>query len=104
MTEADWKSLRGIKAELLDTLCQRINTEIQKILADSALSEHGRYMKAFKHILESDKVVAACFDDWRRSKLLLRCLSLMKHDLLGAQHIDHLSEPARAHLLQLSKL
>ena len=66
--ESDWKYLRKIEADLLATLCNRINTKSQKILNEGSLSEHEKYLNLYRHIKKSDKIIADCFNDWRRSK------------------------------------
>lgn len=91
MTERDWKYLRSVRAELLNALCTRINDKTVQILGDGSRSPHERHQAAYKHIQKSDRIVADCFDDWRRSTLWLKVVALQKHHLLKPEHIAQLS-------------
>ena len=42
--------------------------------------------------LESDLVVADCFNDWRRSKLNLKLRYLQHQNLLSEEHLGNLSD------------
>jgi hypothetical protein len=90
--EREWKYMRKIMPDLLNTLADRINQESLAILSEEATSAHERYLKLFRHIHDSDEVVAECFDDWRRSRLLMRLISLRRHGLLTDEHMENLSE------------
>jgi len=96
LSEADWKYMRRLSPELLNRLCARINAETASILADMSLSEHERYLKVYKHIHESDRIVAECFNDWRRSRLLERIISIIHFDLITEEELAGLSEEGRA--------
>ncbi len=93
--ERDWKYLRGIKAEMLSELCGGINQEAADILGSEGKTEHEKYLKLYKHIEESDKIVGDCFNDWRRSNLRIRLLLLHRYKLLTDERIGRLSEESR---------
>lgn len=93
--EKDWKYLRSIEKELLSDLCRNINQSAMAILSSECGSEHDRYLKLYKHIDTSDRIIADCFNDWRRSNLCLKLLLLQKHNLLAAEHIAKLSDETR---------
>ena len=95
ITEKDWKYLRSIEKELLSNLCRDINQSAVAILSSESGSEHDRYLKLYKHIDTSDRIMADCFNDWRRSNLCLKLLLLHKHNLLAAEHIAKLSDETR---------
>ena len=67
--EKDWKYLRKIQAEMLSALCARINRQAVDLLQSHAESEHEKYRRLYEHVKDSDRVVADCFDDWRRSNI-----------------------------------
>jgi len=94
--ESDWKYLRKREAEMLSTLCGRINEQSKDILNNQSESEHEKYLKMYDHIKKSDKIIADCFNDWRRSNLWLKIQSLRKHDLLTNEHLDQISAGVRA--------
>lgn len=102
--ETDWKYLRKIKAEMLATLCARINEQSKKILNTEDKSEHEKYLELYKHIKQSDRIIADCFNDWRRSNIWLKIQWLQKHDLLTDEHLNGMSDQCRAILETLSKI
>ena len=93
--ERDWKYLRGIEKELLAELCGRINRKALEILQAPEVGEHERYLKLYRHYRESDKIVADCFNDWRRSDIVLKLLLIRKQKLLSAEMVAKLSEETR---------
>ena len=89
--ERDWKQLRNLKPELLDTLCERIHIQAESIIKSTVKSEHEKYLDLFKHIQDSDDVVARCFNDWRRSNISMKIGQLIAEDLLTDEHIQNLT-------------
>ena len=96
--EIDWKYLRSVQAELLSSLCERINGKAMKILQSAEMSEHDKYRALYQHMLNSDKTVAECFDDWRRSTIRLKLVMLHRNSLLTGKHIRHLSDETKTFL------
>ena len=93
--ERDWKYLRSIEKELLAGLCGRINREALEIMQAPDVGEHERYLRLYRHYDESDKIVAACFDGWRRSDIVLKLLLIRKQKLLSMEMVAKLSEETR---------
>jgi len=91
LPERDWKYLTSVKEQLVAELCRKINEGAAQILAAGKLGEHEKYQKLFRYMESSDRKVANCFDDWRRSTLLMRVVSLRKHGLLSDEHVQNLS-------------
>ena len=94
--EKDWKYLKTRKKDMLSTLCGKINKQSKDILNNKFDSEHEKYLKLYDHITKSDKVVADCFNDWRRSNLWLKIQFLRKNDLLMDEHRDQMSDQVKA--------
>lgn len=94
--ESDWKYLRKREAEMLSTLCGRINEQSKDILIDQSESEHEKYLKMYDHIKKSDKIVADCFNDWRRSNIWLKIQCLRRHGLLTDAHLYQMSDGVKA--------
>ena len=90
--ERDWKYMRGIQSDLLEALADRTNDRSREILSGQAGSSLERYRELYRHILESDDVIANCFDDWRRSNLIIKLLFLRRHGLLPDEHLKQLSK------------
>ena len=90
--ERDWKYLRRIQKEMLSELYLRINREASEILKAKEESEGEKYHNLYRHIEDSDEIIANCFDDWRRSNIGFKLLFLLHHNLLTDDRIKGLSE------------
>jgi hypothetical protein len=95
ISENDWNYLRSMHDELLASLCRRINEKTIEILRSKNKTDHDKYLKAFRHIQDSDDIVAECFNDWRRSTIGQKLISMQRHKLLTESHLQHLSDKAR---------
>ncbi len=101
--ERDWRYLRSIQTEMLEELSRRINDEVRTVLAQTAVSEKEKRGKIYGVVQDRDKVVAECFDDWRRSRALERCWSLRKHGLLKPEHIANLTPETQSAIKPFSE-
>jgi hypothetical protein len=90
LPEKDWKYLRSIESELLSDFCRNINQKTAQLLSSEFESEHKKYLSLYRHMEASDKVVADCFSDWRRSNLWLKLPLLRRHGLLKNEQIANL--------------
>ena len=104
LKEGDWKYLRGIHDEMLHALCMRINEKAAAIATSEAKTPHEQYLKLCRHIRKSDRIVAECFNDWRRSTLGTTIVCLRRHGLLCDSHVACLSDSARRWLAKLDEL
>lgn len=95
--------MRKMHDELLERLADRINRRSREILAAEGGRAIDLYRKLYGHIEASDRVIAECFDDWRRSTLIYRVLSLRRHGLLTDGDLDRLSEEGRETIRELEK-
>jgi hypothetical protein len=93
--ERDWKYLRSIHDEILDELCSRILKKADEIANAETDRPHHRYLALFKHIQDSDDIVADCFNDWRRSNISNKILNLRHNRLLTDEHVIHMSSSAQ---------
>jgi len=97
--ERDWKYLSSIKGQMLEDLSRRINDEVRRILGNQKISEDEKRRKVYSLVQDRDRVVADCFDDWRRSRIMERCWALRRHRLLTQQHLDHLAPDTQKGIL-----
>lgn len=95
LPEKDWKYLRSIEADLLSDLCRRVNQRATEILCAEFEAEHAKYLALYNHIEASDRIIAECFNDWRRSNLWSKLPVLRRHKLLTNDHINNLSDASR---------
>ena len=90
--ERDWKYMRSIQQDLLSEVATSINHRSAEILSGDVPSELEKHRMLYQRILESDRVIAECFDDWRRSSIIRKILALHRHGLLRQEYIENLSE------------
>jgi hypothetical protein len=93
--ERDWKYLGGVKGELLEALCRRVNEGARRIASDRSSGEHETFLRLYSYINDQNEVVADCFDDWRRSNILAKLSHLRRHGLLTDEHLARLSAETR---------
>ncbi len=103
ISEKDWKYLRKIQPEMLSSLCARINREARVLLESHAESEHEKYRNLYQHVKNSDRIVASCFDDWRRSTIRLKIPVLRREGLLTDEHLNQMSDEIKDILKMLSQ-
>lgn len=104
VSEKDWKYLRGIRAELLATLCARINRQAMDILGSGELSEPDKYRKLYRHFHDADELVADCFDDWRRSTISQKLIALVSHRVLNEEQREYLTPASREFIKRMESL
>jgi hypothetical protein len=102
--EIEWKYLRSVRSELLSSLCERINCKAMEILGAGEVSECDKYRRLYQHMLDSDELVATCFDDWRRSNIRLKLVMLHRHSLLTEENMRRLSDGTRNILASINHL
>ena len=102
--ERDWKYIRLVHDGLLAALCERINRQSSAILTDGDGSEHEKYLTLYRHIQDSDQIIADCFNDLKRSNLLMKLSALQYHGILKPEHIEELSPETQGRLQALKQL
>ena len=102
--EKDWKYIRSIRNDLLEVLCRRINQQSAAILKDSFASEHDKYLALYRHLQESDQIIAECFNALKRSNLMMKLAALQYYRVLAAEHVERLSSETQKRLNSLKTL
>lgn len=95
--EVDWKYMSGLKPILLERLCNRILDQLQAECRPEKRSSyaHQQYLQVFKLVQKKDQIIAECFDDWKRSRLLEKIAYLSKHKVITAEELLGLSDETR---------
>jgi hypothetical protein len=94
--ESDWKILSRLKPLTLDRLCQRILLESEdSIVRVKEGGYHSAYLELYKHIQSSDKKIANCFNDWRRSQALTILINWRSENLLMEEEFAAFSSETR---------
>jgi len=104
ISERDWKHMRTIHDDLLASLCERIISQSEAILKQGRDTPHKTYLDLYRHIQDSDDVIAVCFNDWRRSTLQMKLSALHEHGLLSEVQIQKLSPETQERLKALKEL
>ena len=102
--EKDWKYLRSVQADMLSCLCERMNRRAIEIIGSAEESECNKYRKLYKHMFDSDEIIARCFNDWRRSNIRLKLFMLHSQGLLTEENIKHLSDETKKRLTNIEQL
>ncbi len=102
--ESDWKAFGRFKDRMLEALTARSNLEAAAILNSPESTETEKYYRLFDHVRKSDRVVAECFDGWKRSSLAIFASNLLREDLVPEELWESLSESARAALEVLREI
>jgi len=92
LPESDWEVFKGIRDDMFEALCSRINSKATKIINQKGKSQHEKYFKLNKHIRKSDKIVSKCFNDFNRSNLSLTLQTLRKEGVLADYHLESFSK------------
>ncbi len=95
LPERDWIYLRELRPKLLEVLSRRINDEVRSALAAPNMTEDEKRHIVYELVKDNDRIVADCFDDWRRSRAVERCWSLRTHELLTSEHLENLIPETR---------
>lgn len=101
--ERDWKYMKKIHDDLLATLCDHINKQSSAVLAESGVSEYEKHLKLYKHVKDSDYIVALCFNDWRRSTLFMKILEIKHQGLITPIQLQGLSMETQERLKGLEQ-
>ena len=96
--------MRSVHDALLAALCKRINSLSTTLLTDFVGSEHEKYLAHYRHIQDSDQIIGECFNDLKRSNLLMKLGALQHHGILKPEHIEQLSPETQERLNALKQL
>lgn len=89
--ESDWKHFKVVSEVALQRLSQRALDEVQVIATDESQTPHDRYLKLFDEIRKFDKLIAAGFDGFSRSKMMMQILHLRQLQLIEDDEFEKFS-------------
>lgn len=98
MHEADWKTFRRLIPELRERYLARRNREIAALLAAPQKTETERFWDAEEEIQRQERILRACLDDIRRSRLLEMLFLMRRHGMLLDADLEHFSTEIQEHL------
>jgi len=101
--EQDWKAMRKMHDELLHALCSQINAKAVEIVSQKGKNPHEQYLELYRHIQDSDDMIADCFNDWARSRICEKVLYMRRYGILKDSHCENLTDSAQEWLLKVEK-
>ena len=90
--ERDWKMLRGMKDEMLNTACERIFRKVQAIIDGRSGRTHEAYQELWKLLDAEDKKIAIMFDDLKRSNSVRKLAAWRQNGLLTDEELVRFSD------------
>jgi hypothetical protein len=96
IVEADWKVLRRLHPLALERFCERLLSELDRVMHDRTQSAHQRYLDIFKIIEQRDREIASMFNDPRRSNALGMLAKIRSEGLLTEDEFSSLSPETRS--------
>ena len=96
IAEADWKVLRRLHPLALERFCERVLTEIERVMDISTQSAHQRYLGIFQIIEQRDREVASIFNDPKRSNALTMLARIRSEGLLTEDEFSSFTSETRA--------
>ncbi|MFO7818443.1 MAG: hypothetical protein ACQES5_05960 [Thermodesulfobacteriota bacterium] len=104
ISESDWKKIRSMEKDKLDTLCESVLTKIRAIIDDDTKGPHERYLDLWKVIKHKDKVIAKLFNDFKRSNATTKLIHWVNEDLLSEEEFESFSQETQKRLKFLCQL
>ena len=98
MPEKDWRFLRSIQDMLIERLSERLNAEIAAILSRRDLTARAKRVKVHEAAQRHYRIVAECFDHWKRSNIWLACRAMVKHGVFEEIDLAALTAETAEHI------
>jgi hypothetical protein len=98
--EGDWKYLSRMKPQLVDRFCGRILDRIHEAshIDERKEGSYKKYLALYSMMREQNRIMATCFDDWRRSTIGMKLYSLVSFELITPEEIAGLAQETRVAL------
>ena len=86
--ESDWKKLRKIKDNMLNTSCRNIFQKIDGISKKIDGREHEAYLELWKLLNKEDKDISIMFDDLKRSNAVQKLSAWKQKGIISNEQIS----------------
>jgi cysteinyl-tRNA synthetase len=90
--ERDWKKLRSLKDSALEEVSNRIIEKLKTLIESREGGSHKTYLRLWETIHAEDKVIAALFDDLKRSSALFKLAAWKTHGILSDDDFKDFTE------------
>jgi hypothetical protein len=90
--ESDWKLFKNNLTVWRENYLVKINEEIVSILSDKKITETQKFWKVKKQIDNKVEILKDCFDDIRRSMMLIKMMMMYKNKIINMENISGFSK------------
>ncbi|MFM1767944.1 MAG: hypothetical protein RJA22_473 [Verrucomicrobiota bacterium] len=101
--ESDWKAFKELRALALERYCQKACQQAVAIASATEGSAHERYVRLYRHIAETDKMIQRGFDDLRRSTATAKILVIHSLKVWSPEELKRFSPEIQDLVHALSK-
>jgi hypothetical protein len=101
--ETDWKQLRALKTRALNDACARILDVVAQIVQNRDGREHEAYLALWELLHKRDALIAAMFDDFKRSTAVDKLAAWQRHGLVTESDIALFTEETQARVKALNQ-
>jgi hypothetical protein len=91
ISESDWKVFRQLHPIALDRFCERVLSDVGRLVCGTDKSAHERYLAVFKLLQRRDKELAEAFDDLPRSTAWRQLAAIRSRGLLTDEEFGRFS-------------
>ena len=87
VNEKDWKYIKSIMPILLNKNSENIINKIKNEINDNSKDYFKKYCIINEILDKENKIFSYCFDDWKRSNIFIKVITLIKNNLLTEEHL-----------------
>jgi DNA-directed RNA polymerase subunit F len=99
--EADWKTLRYKKEELLRGASTRALDHVKRIVAFQQSEPHKIYLELWRVLQAEDDMIARMFNDMRRSNARLKLYEMVRNNLLTPEELEAFTSETRNRIIEI---
>ena len=96
--EKDWKLVRDLQGDVLNTACDRIMQKVEALAKSRGSENHKSYNKLWKLMEQEDEQISLMLDDFKRSNAVFKLAMWKKNGLISDEVFDTLTEETREHI------
>jgi hypothetical protein len=103
IAETDWKKLRALKTRALNDACARILDAVAQLVQQRDGREHEAYLALWELLHKRDELIAAMFDDFKRSTAFYKLAAWQRQGLVTASDMALFTEETQATVKALNQ-
>ena len=100
-SEADWKTLRRMKDELLQRASITAIERVHAIIAGPEADAHKKYIDLWSALKVEDAKIARMFNDMKRSNALFKIFEMTNNQLLTAKEVETFTQDTRDRIKEM---